>query len=390
MESENDEMRKEKKMNILMMVSWFGAKDGSYTGGSFHYEQVKSLNKYCNCAIYYPYDRSLNEPCSVEKERGILTYRTKYQLEKKLRNRIYMIRTMKRIMEEFHPDLIHANVATEAGRFAVMLGKLFHIPVMVTEHSAVEASGVTSFPHHQYAWNVYRNSRYNACVSDDLTNKLRAIFPKYEFHTIYNGIREMGVKEKTRDYRKEGLTNIGVVAGFYSREIKGMQFLLPAIKRMKDDGYHVMLHVMGGGDYLSEYQQLAKELSIEDTCIFYGRCEKEKLFAIEAEMDFMVSASLFESFGCAVAEGMMLGKPTVATKSGGVESIVTDENGILVEKGSTDELYRGLTAMYQMYENYNPQDISDYANQKFSLDSISRKYMEIYKIITEDAGVRNK
>ena len=139
-----------------------------------------------------------------------------------------------------------------------------------------------------------------------------------------------------------------------------------------------------------EYQQLAKELSIEDTCIFYGRCEKEKLFAIEAEMDFMVSASLFESFDCAVAEGMMLGKPTVATKSGGVESIVTDENGILVEKGSADELYRGLTTMYQIYENYNPQEISDYANQKFSMDGISRKYVEIYKEIVEDAGVKKK
>ena len=42
----------EKKLNVLMVISWYGLKDGSAQGGSFHYEQVKSLNDYCNCAIF--------------------------------------------------------------------------------------------------------------------------------------------------------------------------------------------------------------------------------------------------------------------------------------------------------------------------------------------------
>ena len=378
-----ENIRSEKKWNVLMVISWYGAKDGSSQGGSFHYEQVKSLNDYCNCAIYYPYDRSLKEPFCGEVERGILTYRTKYKLENKLRNRIYMFRTMKRIVKEFHPDIIHGNVATESGRFAVMLGKLFHIPVMLTEHSAVEASGVTSFPHYYYARFAYGNSCYNACVSDDLRDKLKKVFPQYEFHTIYNGIRAMSVREKNNIYRKANCVNIGMVAGFYSKEIKGVQFVLPAIKRMKEDGYKVALHIMGGGTYLQEYINYANELGLESTCTFYGACEKEKLFSIESEMDYMVSASLFESFGCAVAEGMMLGKPFVASKSGGVESIVNKDNGILVEKGSIDEIYDGLVKMYYMYEQYNPQEISTYANNKFAVDSISKRYMKIYSQILD-------
>lgn len=376
-------MSVEKKINVLMMISWYSAKDGSSRGGSFHYELVKGLNTYCNCAIYYPYDRSLNEPFCGEMERGILTYRSKYKLENKLRNRLYMFRTMRKIVKEFHPDIIHGNVATESGRFAIMLGKIFRIPVMITEHSAVEASGVTSFPHHYYARFAYGNSRYNACVSDDLTNKLRKVFPKYEFHTIYNGIRAMSVGESSNLYRKDGCVNIGMVAGFYSKEIKGVQFVLPAIKRMKEEGYNVVLHIMGGGAFLEEYIRYASELELDDICTFYGLCEKEKLFAIESEMDYMVSASLFESFGCAVAEGMMLGKPFVASKSGGVESIVNKDNGILVEKGSTDEIYKGLVQMYHSYKQYNPQLISEVANDKFAVDSICRKYMDIYKKILE-------
>lgn len=374
----------EKKLNVLMVISWYGAKDGSSRGGSFHYEQVKSLNDYCNCAIFYPYDRSLTESFCGEIERGILTYRTKYKLENKLRNRINMFRAMRHIVKEFHPDIIHGNVATEAGRFAIMLGKLFNIPVIITEHSAVEASGVTSFPHYYYARFTYGNSCYNACVSDDLTQKLKAIFPKFTFHTIYNGIRSMTVRERTDIYRKDGYVNLGMIAGFYSKEIKGVQFVLPAVKKMKENGYRIILHVMGGGTYLQEYIGLARELEISDICIFYDYCDKDKLFAIESEMDFVVSASLFESFGCAVAEGMMLGKPVVASKSGGVESIVNDTNGILVEKGSTEEIYRGLIEMYHSYKNYDSEKISDYANKKFAVDSISKKYMEIYKKVLSE------
>lgn len=369
----------EKKLNVLMVISWYGAKDGSSQGGSFHYEQVKSLNNYCNCAIYYPYDRSLKEPFCGEIERGILTYRSKYKLENKIRNRVYMFRAMKKIIKEFHPDIIHGNVATESGRFAAILGKIFHIPVMITEHSAVEASGVTSFPHHYYARFAYGNSCYNACVSDDLTGKLKEIFPQYEFHTIYNGIRAMSVREKSNTYRKDGCINIGMVAGFYSKEIKGVQFVLPAIKRMKEEGYNVALHIMGGGAFLQDYIKYAGELGLDSTCTFYDSCEKEKLFAIESEMDYMVSASLFESFGCAVAEGMMLGKPFVASKSGGVESIVNADNGILVEKGSTDEIYNGLVKMYHSFKQYNSQLISEQANEKFAVDSISKRYMEVYR-----------
>lgn len=370
-------------MNVLMMVSWFGEFAGAEQGGGFHYEQAVDLNRLCNCAIYYPYDRNINERFVKRKESGIVVYRSKYCLQKKLRNRLFMYQAMKKIVEDFHPDIIHGNVATESGRFAVVLGKLFHIPVMITEHSAIEASGVSSFPHYYYAKFTYAHSRYNACVSDNLMHGLQEIFPKYSFHTIYNGIQKHEIAISPVRYRKSECVNIGMVAGFYSREIKGVQFVLPAIRKMLDQGYRVTLHIMGGGDFLQEYIDMALNLKINENCIFYGTCKKDKLFAIEAEMDFVVSASIFESFGCAVAEAAMLGKPIVASKSGGVESIVNAENGILVEKGSVDAIYEGLAEMYHKYNNYDTEQISKYAQEHFSINAISDKYMKVYKKILE-------
>lgn len=368
-------------MNILMMVSWFGEFAGEEKEGGFHFQQAVELNKYCNCAIYYPYDRFIHQGFKNREENGIIVYRSKYCLKNKVRNRYFMFQAMRKIVEEFHPDIIHGNVATESGRFAAFLGKLFHIPVMITEHSSTDASGVDSFPHYYYAKYAYRHSRYNACVSDCLRDNLKKIFPQYTFHTVYNGIPEICVSGDYKGYRKEGYVNVGMIAGFYNREIKGVQFVLPALRKMIDKGYSVFLHIIGGGKFLSEYMEMAKSLNLENNCIFYGSCVKDKLFSIEKELDFIVSASIFESFGCAVAEAALLGKPIVASKSGGVESIVNSNNGILVERGSVDSIFDGMTQMYKTYKNFNTNQIVQDASGKFSIDIISRKYIEIYNEI---------
>lgn len=373
----------ERKLNILMMVSWYGPKAERLVGGSFHYELAKGLNSYCNCAIYYPYDRTIDEINTSGFEWGIMTYRSKYKLENKIRNRLYMYKTMKKIIKEFHPDLIHANVATEVGRFAIVLGKIFGLPVIITEHSAVEASGVKSFPHKQYARFAYSNSRYNACVSDKLAENLKCIFPDMEFHTVYNCVKN--IEEVNYNggevYRDANAVNIAVVAAFYDKNIKGFQYILPVMKRIIEEGDAVKLHIVGGGEYLEFYKQKAEELGIDAECVFYGRCSKEKVYQIIYQMDFMLSASLFESFGCSIAEGQMLGKPAVVTRCGGLESIVDNDTGILVEKGSEEELYKGIRKMLAEYKNFCPEKLMNIANKKYSVDSICMKYMEIYRNI---------
>lgn len=369
-------------MNVLMVVSWFAEK-GKDGEGCFHYEQALYLNKYCSCAIYYPYDRYITNNYEGGVERNILTFRSKYALSKKIRNRVCMFQAMKYIVEEFKPDIIHGQVATEAGRFAIMMGMMFHIPVMITEHSAIEASNVRNFPHYYYAKFVYGRSKYNACVSDAVREGLNEIFPQYEFHTIYNGIDMPEQIEMHTDVREQNCVNIGLVAGFYSREIKGVQYVLPALQKMVRQGYKVHLHVVGGGAYLQEYKDMAGNLGIDAHCTFYGECEKQRVYEIDLAMDYLISASLFESFGCAIAEAVMLGKPVVATKSGGVESIVNEGNGILVEKRNQQALYEGLCWMYEHFVEYDAEKIKVEARNKFAIKNITEKYMRIYKEICE-------
>ena len=286
---------------------------------------------------------------------------------------------MKKIVQEFHPDIIHGQVATEAGRFAVVLGHLFRIPVIISEHSAVDVSGVREFPHYYYARYAYGHSCYNTCVSDQLTSDLSELFPKYEFHTVYNGIIKPEVKKSASLYREKNFVNIVMIAEMYDRYIKGIQFVLPVLQRLVQSGYPVMLHLIGGGEYLEEYKAVADDLKINTHCVFYGACSKQKVYDILSEMDFFVCASIFESFSCATAEAMICGKPVVATKCGGPNSFVTKETGILVEKESEQALYNGILDMIKDFRKYSPEAISAYACDKFLIENIGRQYMQIYE-----------
>jgi glycosyltransferase involved in cell wall biosynthesis len=126
------------------------------------------------------------------------------------------------------------------------------------------------------------------------------------------------------------------------------------------------------------YQDMAKELGIENYCIFYGQCDRQKVFSIMNQMDFSISASIFESAGVSVQEAMLLGKPLVVTKSGGANSLVTEDSAIVVDRESTEALVNGIKEMSNRLPEFDTEKIRKYALANFEINQVSKKYMELY------------
>lgn len=370
-------------MNILMMVSWYTPQGADkLEAGVFHYEQAMDLKKYCNVAIYFPFDKQITGKETKEEEWGITTYRSKYQTANVLQAKLQIRKTMKHIVEEFKPDVIHAHCAAGAGFYAIAEAKRYGIPVVITEHTPLGIShadkiGIGRF----FSKIAYANSQANVCVSKASQSELRKAFPKCEFNVIYNGIIAPTVSKKQKKYYIEGSINVVIVAVLYDLEIKGLKYLLQAMKLVKEQGKKIVLHHIGGGEYLQHFQQMAKELEIEDICIFHGRCDRDELYAIEEEMDFFVSSSLVECSGVSVQEAMLLGKPVLGTNSGGVDSLVPKEAGMIVEKANAEALKDGLIYMASNASNFDNEWIKQYAFRNFEIGNISQKYLQLYKKI---------
>lgn len=372
-------------MKILFVVNWYTpATEKVLSAGVFHYEQCMALQKYCDIRLYWPLDESV-KGLYQKTENGLFIYRSGGDsVTKKYKWLFESQKYMINICREFQPDIIHANVAYPAGLLSVHVGRKLDIPVIVTEHAPIEQMALNN-PIRKYMREfVYRNSYYNVCVSDDSKDRLQKYFPKVKFVINYNAVINPNTIEKDNvEYRTPGVVNCAIVAVFYDKYIKGYQFLLPAIRKIKEQGYEIHLHICGGGQYQAYYEQMAKDLGIDGNCTFYGQCNRAKVYSIVSQMDFCISSSIFECSGVSVQEEMLLGKPLLVTKSGGANSLTTKETAIVVDRNSTDALVEGLIKMIHTYQTFSSSKIEDYAFNKFEIGNVTARYKRMYDKIME-------
>ena len=101
-----------------------------------------------------------------------------------------------------------------------------------------------------------------------------------------------------------------------------------------------------------------------------------------SQMDFNISASIYECSGVSVEEALLLGRPMLVTRSGGANSLVNEKVALVVDRGSTEALVNGIIKMVETLSQFNEKEIYDYAFENFEIDQVSQKYFELYKKIT--------
>ena len=107
--------------------------------------------------------------------------------------------------------------------------------------------------------------------------------------------------------------------------LKGLELLVETTAQM-DSGEKVRLIVVGAdanGDHeLDRVKQLAKDRDLEDQIDFVGQVDHTELPLYYNAADVCVVPSYYESFGLVALEAMACGTPVVATRVGGLSTII--------------------------------------------------------------------
>lgn len=124
--------------------------------------------------------------------------------------------------------------------------------------------------------------------------------------------------------------------------LKGIENLLLAVSVLKRT-HHLKLIVAGGGDKTqSEVERLSglsRQLEIDDQVTFLGSMSQEDLPQLYNAADVCVVPSYYESFGLVALESLACGTPVVATRVGGIESVIQHgETGYIVADNSPQKL----------------------------------------------------
>lgn len=115
---------------------------------------------------------------------------------------------------------------------------------------------------------------------------------------------------------------------------KGPDLLLRAAALMKEAAQILIVGGNPGEDKdLRQLRTLAAELNIDHRVRFLGARPQQELPLLYSAADVTVVPSYHESFGLVAVESLACGTPVVATRAGGLTSVVRqDENGFLVPR----------------------------------------------------------
>ena len=283
----------------------------------------------------------------------------------------------KLLKEGWKPDVIHAHVFT-AGVPAAILGRLYRIPFVVTEH-------YTGFPRHILTLSQRIKARFvmnRAQIVLPVSNALKEAIETYgiknKFQIVPNVVNtEIFRPLSSRDSRGRNEGKKLLLVAILSPQ-KGIPCLLEALSQIRHKRRDFSLDVVGDGPNRGEYEKLTKHLGLGDVVKFHGFKPKEEAAEFMRNCDFFVQPSLWETFGVVYIEAMACGKPVIASEVTGPQEIIDKSVGILVPPKDVNALKEAIEYMLDNCQNYSPEKISQYAKERFGYEAVGRRLDVIY------------
>ncbi len=375
------------RLKILFLPHWY-PDSRNPVSGIFIMEHAKAVSLFNEVAVIYSEGCDVNlktlwKTTSDKTENGIRTIRIKHKKIPNLKSGYpaylwSLSNALKKLLEEgWRPDIIHAHVYP-SGIPALVLGRINRIPVIITEH-----------------WSVFTNRELNKFealkarfamnkadiilpVSQNLENAIKSYGVKNRFKVVPNAVNT-GVFFPAVKKQKTGIKQV-LFAGLIS-PVKGLPGLLRSIAIVKRKRRDFVLNIIGDGPDKKKCEELAKSLLIRELVHFHGLKQKEEIAEFMRSSVFLVSSSIYETFGVVLVEAIASGLPVLSTNKGGPAEIVSKDIGILVPPANINSMAEAFDYMLDHYLDYPACNLHKVAADKFSYDKVGRELDLIYKKI---------
>jgi glycosyltransferase involved in cell wall biosynthesis len=212
---------------------------------------------------------------------------------------------------------------------------------------------------------------------------------------VYDAVDEawLDVGRPAAEIRAElGVPNGGAAIGLLGniQEWKGQHVLVEAMASVARAHPGARCLIIGGvhraGErYAADLRARCAELGLADSVRFVGF--RDDVPNVINALDVVVHASVRpEPFGRVILEGMLMGKPVVATDAGGVPELIEHgRTGFLVPPGDAAAMAACLTAIVARPEEAAAvgERARTWARQRFSLARQVAEMSEIYRSLAE-------
>ena len=246
------------------------------------------------------------------------------------------------LVRKLRPDIIHAHWLIPQGFAAIIMKRVFSIPVVVTAHGT-DIYGLQGKIFNWFKKEVCQYADGVTVVSAPLKKALEVFLPKKRADQI--AILPMGTDSTVFRHQKKNehiKMNFGLgnrVMLFVGRlaEVKGVKFLLDAMLKVQKQYADTQLLIIGNGELFGDLKEQAASLDLTSSVHFLGSIPNSELPTYYATADIFIAPSITakggdtEGFGLTLVEAAMSGCLVISTKTGGIEDIIQDgKTGFLV------------------------------------------------------------
>ena len=186
-----------------------------------------------------------------------------------------------------------------------------------------------------------------------------------------------------------GLPNSSQILLFAGRiqPFKGIDILLRAVARLLDNR-ELHLFIIGGDSEsdgeVTRLRTLSAELGIDGKVTFCGAMEHGEMPLFYGAADICVVPSYHESFGLVALEALACGIPVVASRVGGLATIIKDgETGYLIDELSPEAFAQRLELL--LGDEKLKRRMGDAAHlsvMKYEWSMVARQVLNVYEELT--------
>lgn len=286
-----------------------------------------------------------------------------------------------------HSHLLGSNV------YGALLAMICRLPMIATFHGAVDVASGERLLRTKFSI-IGLGASAIVCVSKRLQQELseRSPLPSRKLRLIYNGVDPEQFSRPPSGNLKQELelpdqarlvVSIGNI-----RPAKGYEYLIEAacdlVQSDPDTHFVVVGHQKKA--LFDQLQAQIAESPVKPNVHFLGF--REDVGDILRQADIFLLPSVSEGFSISTVEAMMAGVPVIATRSGGPEEILENEQtGLLIPPADASAI---VAALKRMTDTGFTGNITTNAGQealaRFSLDAMQDHYRELYTGLLPSRG----
>ncbi|MEU8185467.1 glycosyltransferase family 4 protein [Micromonospora sp. NPDC049044] len=248
-----------------------------------------------------------------------------------------LTRTALRATQAGAYDVIHAHDWLVA-HTAMTLRDHLDLPLVTTIHATEAGRHQGWLPeemnrtiHGVEQWLSTESGRVIVC-SGYMREQVKALFdiPASQVDVVPNGVdgRAWRARPRAVASARARFAADGPLIGYAGRLVyeKGVQHLVHAVPRLREQHQGLRVVIAGDGPYRSELEDQARRLALCSTVRFTGFLDSTQLPAMLGATDATVVPSLYEPFGMVALEAAAAGAPLAVARTGGLAEIV--ESGV--------------------------------------------------------------